>query len=123
MAMSPFTAAWGKALNPGIAPSSSYGSNMAFVASPSRFTSNRMLNKSASRVLATFRPSTGTQPPHHSAARTDSAIAEAPSLERSKVLYRNRRANVSAHTQTSSYRLESRAIPLTIVPFTRPSRL
>ena len=30
-----------------------------------------MLKKSASGVLASFRPSTGTQPPHHSAARTD----------------------------------------------------
>ena len=33
--------------------------------------SNRMLKKSASGVLASFRPSTGTRPPHHSAARTD----------------------------------------------------
>ena len=33
--------------------------------------SGRMLKKSASFVLASFRPSTGTQPPHHSAARTD----------------------------------------------------
>ena len=30
-----------------------------------------MLNKSASVVLASFRPPTGTRPPHHSAARTD----------------------------------------------------
>ena len=30
-----------------------------------------MLKKSASIVLASFRPSTGTRPPHHSAARTD----------------------------------------------------
>src|ERR1700675_4869412 len=30
-----------------------------------------MLKKSASVVLASFRPSTGTRPPHHSAARTD----------------------------------------------------
>ncbi len=30
-----------------------------------------MLKKSASFVLASFRPSTGTRPPHHSAARTD----------------------------------------------------
>jgi hypothetical protein len=30
-----------------------------------------MLKKSASGVLASFRPSTGTRPPHHSAARTD----------------------------------------------------
>ncbi len=30
-----------------------------------------MLRKSASGVLASFRPSTGTWPPHHSAARTD----------------------------------------------------
>jgi len=33
--------------------------------------SNRMLKQSASFVLASFRPSTGTQLPHHSAARTD----------------------------------------------------
>src|SRR4029077_19164153 len=33
--------------------------------------SSRMLKKSASSVLASFRPSTGTRPPHHSAARTD----------------------------------------------------
>jgi hypothetical protein len=32
---------------------------------------NRMLKKSASIVLVSFRPSTGTRPPHHSAARTD----------------------------------------------------
>jgi len=31
----------------------------------------RMLKKSASFVLASFRSSTGTRPPHHSAARTD----------------------------------------------------
>jgi len=31
----------------------------------------RVLKQSASFVLASFRPSTGTQPPHHSAARTD----------------------------------------------------
>jgi len=30
-----------------------------------------MLKQSASSVLASFRPSTGTRPPHHSAARTD----------------------------------------------------
>ena len=30
-----------------------------------------MLKKSASFVLASFRISTGTQPPHHSAARTN----------------------------------------------------
>ena len=30
-----------------------------------------MLKPSASGVLASFRPSTGTRPPHHSAARTD----------------------------------------------------
>ena len=30
-----------------------------------------MLKKSASGVLALFRPSTETRPPHHSAARTD----------------------------------------------------
>jgi hypothetical protein len=30
----------------------------------------RMLKKSASGVLASLRPSTGTRPPHHSAART-----------------------------------------------------
>ena len=30
-----------------------------------------MLKKSASFVLASFRPSTGTRPPHHSAAHTD----------------------------------------------------
>jgi hypothetical protein len=30
-----------------------------------------MLKKSASIVLASFRPSTETRPPHHSAARTD----------------------------------------------------
>ena len=30
-----------------------------------------MLKQSASGVLASFRPSTGTRPPHHSAARTD----------------------------------------------------
>jgi hypothetical protein len=30
-----------------------------------------MLKQSASIVLASFRPSTGTRPPHHSAARTD----------------------------------------------------
>src|SRR5437762_13528136 len=35
------------------------------------FNPNRMLKKSASFVLAAFRPSTGTRPPHHSAARTD----------------------------------------------------
>jgi hypothetical protein len=33
--------------------------------------SSRLLIKSASFVLASFRPSTGTRPPHHSAARTD----------------------------------------------------
>jgi hypothetical protein len=33
-----------------------------------------MLKKSASFVLASFRPSTGTRPPHHSAARTDLAL-------------------------------------------------
>src|SRR5438309_8536947 len=32
---------------------------------------SRMLKKPASSVLASFRPSTGTRPPHHSAARTD----------------------------------------------------
>ena len=32
---------------------------------------SRMLKKSASFVLASFRPSTGTRPPHHSAARTN----------------------------------------------------
>ena len=32
---------------------------------------SRMLKKSASVVLASFRSSTGTRPPHHSAARTD----------------------------------------------------
>jgi hypothetical protein len=31
----------------------------------------RMLKKSASGVLASLRPPTGTRPPHHSAARTD----------------------------------------------------
>ena len=30
-----------------------------------------MLKKPTSFVLASFRPSTGTRPPHHSAARTD----------------------------------------------------
>ena len=30
-----------------------------------------MLKKSASGVLTSFKPSTGTRPPHHSAARTD----------------------------------------------------
>ena len=30
-----------------------------------------MLKKSANFVLASFRSSTGTRPPHHSAARTD----------------------------------------------------
>jgi hypothetical protein len=30
-----------------------------------------MLKKSASGVLASFRSSMGTRPPHHSAARTD----------------------------------------------------
>ena len=30
-----------------------------------------MLEKTASSVLASFRPSTGTRPPHHSAARTN----------------------------------------------------
>ena len=30
-----------------------------------------MLKKSSSGVLASFRPSTGTRPPHHSAARTN----------------------------------------------------
>jgi len=30
-----------------------------------------MLKKTASGVLALFKPSTGTRPPHHSAARTD----------------------------------------------------
>ena len=34
-------------------------------------TSSRMLKKPASGVLASFRSSTGTQPPYHSAARTD----------------------------------------------------
>ena len=33
--------------------------------------SSRMLKKSASGVLASLRSSTGTRPPHHSAARTD----------------------------------------------------
>ena len=33
--------------------------------------SNRKLKKSASGVLASLRSSTGTRPPHHSAARTD----------------------------------------------------
>jgi len=33
--------------------------------------SSRMLKKAASCVLASFRPSTGTRPPHHSAARTN----------------------------------------------------
>ena len=32
---------------------------------------DRMLKKPASFVLASFRSSTGTRPPHHSAARTD----------------------------------------------------
>src|SRR6185503_12377409 len=32
---------------------------------------SRMLKNSASFVLASFRPSTGTRLPHHSAARTD----------------------------------------------------
>ncbi len=32
---------------------------------------SRRLKKSTSFVLASFRPSTGTRPPHHSAARTD----------------------------------------------------
>jgi hypothetical protein len=32
---------------------------------------SRMLKKSASFVLTSFRPSTGTRPPHHSAARTN----------------------------------------------------
>src|SRR5436190_14449698 len=32
---------------------------------------SRMLNKPTSRDLISFRPSTGTRPPHHSAARTD----------------------------------------------------
>ena len=71
IAMSPFAATWGKVPKLGIAPSCSSGRNPASVASPSRFTSNRMLKKSASFVLASFRPSTGTRPPHHSAARTD----------------------------------------------------
>jgi len=33
-----------------------------------------MLKKSASVVLTSFRPSTGTRPPHHSAARTDMVL-------------------------------------------------
>ena len=33
--------------------------------------SNSMLKKSASGVLASLRSSTGTRPPHHSAARTN----------------------------------------------------
>ena len=33
-----------------------------------------MLKKAASFVLASFRPSTGTRPPHHSAARTDMVL-------------------------------------------------
>ena len=41
-----------------------------YVCYPSRGV-NRMLKKSASSVLASVRPSTGTRPPHHSAARTD----------------------------------------------------
>ena len=41
-----------------------------YVCYPSRG-GNRMLKKPASFVLASFRPSTGTRPPHHSAARTD----------------------------------------------------
>jgi len=49
--MSPFAAIWGKAPKLGIVPSRSSGKNMAFVASPARFTSNRMLNKSASREM------------------------------------------------------------------------
>jgi len=32
---------------------------------------SRMLKEAASVVLASFRPSMGTRPPHHSAARTD----------------------------------------------------
>src|SRR5437588_6837902 len=32
---------------------------------------SRMLNKPTSSDLISFRPSTGTRPPHHSAARTD----------------------------------------------------
>jgi hypothetical protein len=32
---------------------------------------SRMLKKSASSVLTSFRPSTGNRPPHHSAARTN----------------------------------------------------
>jgi hypothetical protein len=32
---------------------------------------SRMLKQSASRVLTSFRSSTGTRPPHHSAARTE----------------------------------------------------
>jgi hypothetical protein len=34
-------------------------------------TPSRMLKKAASGVLASLRSSTGTRPPHHSAARTD----------------------------------------------------
>src|SRR6476646_2454560 len=34
-------------------------------------TPDRMLKMPASGVLASFRPSTGTRPPHHSAARTN----------------------------------------------------
>jgi hypothetical protein len=33
-----------------------------------------MLKKSASFVLASFKSSTGTRPPHHSAARTDMVL-------------------------------------------------
>ena len=38
---------------------------------PGQAVLTRMLKKAASFVLASFRPSTGTQPPHHSAARTN----------------------------------------------------
>src|SRR4249919_1020410 len=34
-------------------------------------TPDRMLKMPASGVLASYRPSTGTRPPHHSAARTN----------------------------------------------------
>ena len=39
---------------------------------------SRMLKKSSNVVLGSFRPSTGTRPPHHSAERTDVVLLIAP---------------------------------------------
>ena len=44
---------------------------LGWAAHPRLPITSRMLKKSASGVLASFRSSTGTRPPHHSAARTD----------------------------------------------------